>query len=137
MQDRLRAEGWHHEAHEGMIRHLGGLWHRRHHEGIATGFLAAPCHTNRNGVVHGGMLMTVLDRAFGVMAREASGAPRSATISLSHQFLRPLRIGEFAWVAPRVLQLTGRMCFLEGALVTDEGPVVQAQGVWRLIKAKD
>lgn len=137
MEERLRAEGWHHEEHEGMIRHLGGLWHRRTAEGMATGFIAQPFHANRNGVVHGGMLMTVLDRAFGIMAREASGAARSATISLSHQFLIPLNVGTFASVEPRVLRLTGRMVFLEGSLRGDEGAVLQAQGVWRVMRAKD
>lgn len=134
MEDRLLKDGWQHEEHEGLIRHLGGLWHRMTPEGPQTGFIAREFHINRNGVVHGGMLMTAVDRAFGFAARTAAKAPRAATISLTHQFLAPLKLGSFAWIHPRVSRVTGRMAFLDGDLIAEGEVVMQAQGVWRLIR---
>lgn len=136
MEDMLKAEGWTHQEHEGLIRHLGGLWHRQTDEGIATGFIAQEFHVNRNGVAHGGMMMTVIDRAFGITARSIAQIKTSATISLSHQFMSPLQIGSFAWVLPRVSRATKRIVFMEGHLICEDAPVLQAQGIWRIVRAE-
>lgn len=100
------------------------------------GLLAQPFHANRSGMVHGGMIMTFLDRAFGQTAREVSGADRTATISFSHQFMAPLKIGDFAVVAPRVTALTGRLAFVEGTVMRQGELVASAQGVWRLVRTE-
>lgn len=132
MLEELKANGWIHLPSEGMIAHLGGLWTRGTGDATEFGLLTSPIHANRNGVVHGGMLMTFVDRAFGITSRRVSGAPRSATISLSHQFVSPLKIGAFAAITPRVVRRTRRMAFVEGVVLVGEEPIMQAQGVWRL-----
>lgn len=134
MEEELRACGWEHLPAEGMIAHLGGLWRRMDNGQAEIGFIARAFHLNRNGVVHGGMMMTVVDRAFGIAARDEAGVETSATISLSHQFLTPLQAGRFASVIPRVVRTTSRLAFLEGTLMSEGVPILQAQGVWRLIR---
>ncbi|MFC7705457.1 PaaI family thioesterase [Plastorhodobacter daqingensis] len=130
---RLREEGWRHDPADGFIAHVGGLWRR----GASFGLLATPHLVNRNGYVHGGMLMTFVDRAFGETSRVAAGAARGATVSLTHQFMAPMRIGSFAELDPKVVRLTGRMAFLEGTVICEGVPVVSAQGVWRLTHSTD
>ncbi|SMH27776.1 PaaI family thioesterase [Mesorhizobium australicum] len=125
-------DSWTHDPSEGFLALLGGIWWRDRGNEREFAFLAEERHSNRNGVVHGGMLMTFVDRSFAIAARRASGATRTATISLSHQFLTPLQIGSFATVRPRILKLTKRVAFLEGTVWCDNDPVTQAQGVWRL-----
>lgn len=132
MEQELRTQGWEHDPSEGLIAFLGGLWLRERDGMREFGFIALPHHANRNGVVHGGMMMTFVDRAFGMTSRGASGAARGSTISLSHQFMNPLKIGSFATVQPRIGQLTRRMSFVEGTLMCGETPIMQSQGVWRL-----
>lgn len=132
MHDDLLRAGWRHDPSEGLIAYLGGLWLREDGGLRRFGLLPAPHHANRNGMVHGGMLMTFVDRAFGMTARLTSGASRGATISLSTQFVAPLRIGAFATVEPRVVKLTGRMAFVEGTVFAEGEAILQAQGVWRL-----
>lgn len=128
----LTQSGWVHDPSEGMVAHLGGLWLRETEGRYEFGLLSTPHHANRNGLVHGGMLMTFVDRAFGTVARLTSGAPRGATISLSHQFVTPLKIGSFATVEPKVIKLTTRMAFVEGTVIANGEPILQAQGVWRM-----
>lgn len=137
MKAELETDGWVHHPSEGLIAHLGGLWIRETGGRYEFGLLAQPFHANRNGVVHGGMLMTFVDRAFGMTARLRSGAPRGATISLSHQFTAPLRIGGFATVEPRIIRQTRRMAFVEGTVFAGEEPILQAHGVWRLASGSD
>lgn len=124
--------GWRFEPCEGFIEHVGGLWRREVEDRRQFAFVSAPMHANRNGVVHGGMLMTFADRAFGFTAREAGEARRSATISLSHQFTAPMDTGAVATLEPRLVRLTGQMAFLTGTILADGAPVMEAQGVWRI-----
>ncbi|GGH45023.1 PaaI family thioesterase [Frigidibacter albus] len=135
--DDLIADGWTHDPSEGLIAHLGGLWRREVGGRHQLGLWPEPMHANRNGVVHGGMLMTFVDRAFGMTARLVAGAPRGATISLSHQFVAPLQIGSFASVEPKIVKLTTRMAFVEGTVFAGDEPIVQAQGVWRLAASRE
>jgi acyl-coenzyme A thioesterase PaaI-like protein len=128
----LTTDGWIHNPHEGFIELVGGLWERQQGESFQFGFLAAPAHQNRNGVVHGGMLMTFADRALGLTARRTSGAVRSATIQLSVQFLSPMRIGDFASIEPQALRLTKTIAFMSGAIRVRGETVASANGVWRL-----
>ncbi len=95
-------------------------------------FIARDFHANRNGVVHGGMLMTFIDRAMGQRARKVTGAPRGATVSLTHQFLAPVHIGDLVEMTPQVVRKTSKMVFLTGTAHVAGEPVVSAQGVWRV-----
>lgn len=121
---------------DGFIGHVGGLWHRTHGGQTQFAFVALPIHANRNGVVHGGMLMTFMDRALGQTARLSAGAVRGATISLNHQFLAPVKIGDLVEMTPDVTKTTSRMVFLSGIATVANNPVLSAQGVWRVSHSK-
>lgn len=132
MENRLIEQGWTHDPSDGFLELVGGIWHRELDGQRQFGFLARPIHANRNGVVHGGMLMTFVDRAFGMSARMASGAERAATVNLNNQFMSPMEIGSFATITPRVAQLTRRLAFMEGSVMCGDVPILSAQGIWRL-----
>ncbi len=132
MEQELINAGWALDADDGFVGHVGGLWRRVVRGETQVAFIARPIHANRNGVVHGGMLMTFVDRAMGQMARHSTGAARGATISLTHQFLSPVKIGDLIEMTPQVTRTTSRMVFLTGTACVGETPVVSAQGVWRV-----
>jgi len=131
MSEDLKAAGWTHDAPSGFIGHTGGLWIRKHNDALQFGFVAEPMHSNRNGAVHGGMLMTFIDRAFGKTARATTGASLAATVSLTHQFMAPMKLGEFATITPRVPKVTSRMAFVEGTIFVGDRVILSAQGIWR------
>ncbi len=132
MENNLKNDGWVLDPDDGFVGHVGGLWRRATNGETQFAFIAKDFHANRNGVVHGGMTMTFVDRAMGQTARTVSGAIRGATISLTHQFLAPVRIGDLVVMTPEVTKMTSRMVFLTGTAFVGEAPVVSAQGVWRV-----
>lgn len=134
MKAELIANGWSHDPSDGFLAHVGGLWMRTVDGAPELGFLAEDIHANRNGFVHGGMLMSFIDRAFGQTARQASGAPRTATISLNTSFISPMRIGSFATLRPRITKLTSRLAFIDGMVMCGNDVVTSAQGIWRLAR---
>ena len=132
MENRLENDGWVLDADDGFVGHVGGLWRRVTEGETQFAFIAKDIHANRNGVVHGGMAMTFVDRAMGQTARTVAGAVRGATISLTHQFLAPVRFGDLVVMTPQVTKMTSRMVFLTGTAWVGDAPVVSAQGVWRV-----
>jgi uncharacterized protein (TIGR00369 family) len=92
-----------------------------------------PHHLNGRGVVHGGVLASLLDSALG--AAVIASIPKEwwcATISLSVQFLEGARRGRLT-ASARVIRRGGRVAFADGEVRDDAGRLVAAaQGSWHL-----
>jgi len=103
-------------------------------DGRATAVLdVRPHHRNRRGVVHGGVVSSLLDSALG--AAVISSIPREwwcATVSLTVQFVSGGR-GERMVAEGRVVRRGAQVAFAEGAVRDEAGHVVAtAQGAWHL-----
>ena len=84
-----------------------------------TAFLAEERHTNPAGIVHGGMLTTLLDHALSVIAWEANERKPCITVALDVQFLAPARPGDFVVAAGRIVRQTSSLVFMQGSLTVD------------------
>ena len=110
------------------------------------GFAAAeleltPGHMNRSGVLHGGVLSTIIDVTLGYTGTWApQGAPirRALTLSLSVQFLATGRPGERIRVESERTG-GGKTIFFGRALVLgpDGHPLAQGEGSFKLLRVKD
>ena len=121
---------------EGFVHHVGPLWFRDVPDAPQwIGFRAATHHKNLNGVVQGGMLMTLADRGMGRIARKAHGGP-VATVSFGYDFLGAARLGRFVELHPRVVKETGGLVFMEGEVIADGELIGRAHGVWKKLKQK-
>lgn len=98
----IRESGWTHESGEGFLALVGGYWIQETRGQFCFGFRSSNIHRNRNDIVHGGMLMTFVDRAMGQTARPVTGAMRSATITMNASFLVPMKLDEPPRVYRRV-----------------------------------
>ena len=90
-----------------------------------------PQHLNVLRIGHGGLLATLVDTAFGaVMKRELAMHLPPATVSLSCDYIAPVREGD--WVQAHVeLHKAGRRLTNASCLVrADERLVVRASGVF-------
>lgn len=89
------------------------------------------------GVLHGGIIATLLDEAF---AHALGGAARGAgqvavTAEMTVRFKKPVQIGEKLIVEGRVVGEKGRVIDCEG-VIRDEAGQELASGVGKLIKLK-
>lgn len=119
---------------DGFIGHVGPLLITGETGSRRYGFLARDKHANLLGVVQGGMLMSLADRALGLVGWEDGGQP-CVTVQFDMQFVASARIGEFVEVAPQVVRRTRSMLFLRGDLHADGRLVAAAAGVWRILPA--
>ena len=105
--------------------------------GTRFAFRAGSQHTNPDGAVHGGMLMSFMDA---VLALTLLGALETrapvATVSFACDFLSPARPGDWIEGAGELTGRTRSLAFLSGRLTTGERGVLSARAVWRLPSAR-
>ncbi|MEF2545837.1 PaaI family thioesterase [Aurantimonas sp. E1-2-R+4] len=127
------ANGWEQIEDTGFIGCVGPVWQRRDGDVLSLGFIAEPKHHNRRGVVQGGMLATLLDRAIGMAVFEASGGRPQATVQLDMHFLDAVQIGEFVEARCQIDRRTRSVTFATGTAFVGKRPVASAKGIWKML----
>jgi len=109
-------------------RTAGGYWD--------IGCRALPCHGNRFGRVHGGMLATLADYALGFnLLAGADPGLQLATVSLNIDFQAGARIGEWIEASVSIDKQIGRIRFATGLLRGGAGQLLlRASGVFSAVK---
>jgi len=130
------AEGW--KIHRGSTEAgftglIGPLWARQEAGGWAYAFAAEVRHTNRSGVLHGGMLMSFIDHALGLMVWEAVDRRNCTTVGLNHQFVAPARPGDWLEARGRVIRRTRSLVFVQGGITCGDREILVADGIWKII----
>ena len=87
-------------------------------------------HLNSLGIVHGGMLATIIDTAMGVVIGREIGAVSTPTISLSIDYLGAVREGDFVEGHVDVHKLGARICNASCLLKVGQRLVARASGVF-------
>jgi len=87
-------------------------------------------HRNRFGLVHGGVLMTLVDRAFGAIAARALKDAVMATVQHNHQFMRRVNVGDLVEARCEVVRTTKSLMFLSCSLLVRSEVVGTASAVF-------
>jgi uncharacterized protein (TIGR00369 family) len=117
------------------IAHIGGIHRRQTDERVETCLVVKKHHTNPNGVVHGGVVMTMLDITLGMNAQAAVGRESGRhpiTIQLSCSLVAGAREGELLRGEARVEASTRSLCFVSGRVHVDGRTVSSASAVFRI-----
>jgi uncharacterized protein (TIGR00369 family) len=96
-----------------------------------------PQHSNQHGVIHGGLLMGVIDQSYYIAAYAlgALGDGSAVTLESSTQFIGAGRPELPLDAVVEVMRTTGRMVFLRGVLEQDGELVCSFSGMMRKIGA--
>jgi uncharacterized protein (TIGR00369 family) len=130
----LTAAGWTVVETSGFLNLIGPLWERvvdGHHEYAIS---AGDKHHNRRNRVQGGVLMTLADRASGMIARLVSGRPTLATVQMDVHFIDAGKIGELLIAKPRVVRVTHSLIFTRTEVVAGDRCIATASGVFKILK---
>ena len=130
----LKAAGWTMIETTGFLNLIGPLWERSVEGNREYAILAVDKHHNRRNRVHGGVLMTLADRASGMIARVVSGRPTLATVQMDVHFIDAGQIGELLIAKPRVVRVTHTLIFTTAEVVADGRVVATASGVFKILK---
>ncbi len=120
------------EGQSPFIVTVGPIYGKREDGEWRLAFRAEEKHANYHGVVHGGMLMTLADQMFGLVAWLATDRKRIATVSLHNEFLAPARPGDWIEARAEITRRTGSLVFVRGALNNGETRLLTASGIWKI-----
>lgn len=110
----LMDEGWTRHIDDTFATSIGEVWQRTRDGGIEIALQTDDRHRNIGGNVHGGVIMTILDRTVGVNCRALleQGA-RLGTATLTVNFLRPVKAGDLFRTTCRVRKQGRKSYFVD------------------------
>jgi len=88
-------------------------------------------HGNRQGVTHGGFLLTMIDLCFAVTAKEHPDQ-RLVTISLSSEFVAGGEVGSLIEAKAEVVRNTRSLCFLRGQVYSQGQTLLNASCIYKV-----
>ncbi len=131
--DELNANGWRQRLLPGYMGLIGPLWTRREDPNWAYGLFTTQEHINPAGVVHGGLLTSLLDHAISSIAWEALGRRACVTVQLDTQYLSAAREGQFLEARGRVVRETSSLVFMQGHLSASGIDIVTGSALLKII----
>ena len=129
----LSAAGWSQRELPGFMRLVGPLWTRKEDGAWAYAVVSRPEHINRAGIVHGGMLMTLIDQALSAIAWEDAGRRACVTVQMDVRFLAAVQPERLIEARGRVVRRTTTLVFTEGGLSVDGETVVTASAISKIL----
>ena len=113
------------------LEHIGPIQSREDERGLTLGLRAEERHANHRGTVQGGVLSTFADFALGrAIEQDADDDKGRATVSLTIDFLKPAKPGDWIESRARVDRVGGTLAFADCSLVVDQREVVRARAVF-------
>ena len=127
------TSGWKPRTLDGFIGSVGPLWTRKEGDAWEYGLVAASQHTNPAGIVHGGLLVTLMDHALSAIAWEDAARRPCVTIQIDVRFLSAVRPPAFIEARGRVVRRTATLSFTEGSLAVGADIVVTASAILKIV----
>jgi len=115
--------------------HAGPFCYRK--DGPGVGFWSRPHHGNLQGMIHGGMLLTLADNALFNITWCEIGKFRGVTIFLNSQFVAPGPVGKFIEATGEVVRAGGSLVFVRGRVLCEGETLLAFDGGLKRFKPKD
>jgi uncharacterized protein (TIGR00369 family) len=113
------------------LEYIGPIHVREGGDDLTLGLRAEERHVNHRGTVQGGVLSTFADFALGrAIEADAEDGKDRATVSLTVDFLKPAKPGDWIESSTRVDRVGGTLAFADCSLSVDGREVVRARAVW-------
>ncbi len=113
---------------------IGPVLYRPFEDGIHIGLRAEKRHLNPGGVVHGGLLMMLVDDLMGATVYTGLGNEPKATVSLNSDFLSAAHEDDWIEGVGEITRRTQTLIFVRAQLQVGDRAVLSAQGVWKFVR---
>ena len=127
--------GWQVWQSDAFEQRAGPFYEKREADAtMRTAFRAEPRHMNGAGFMHGGCLMTFADSAIFTIARDAMEGSHGVTLTLTGDFLDPVRVGQLVEATGEVVRAGGKTIFVAGLVRAEGAPVLRFDGIIRKVR---
>jgi len=100
---------------------------------VGFAFRVAPHHCNPYGVLHGGMLATVVDTMMGYLVFHALKGGPCATISMTCDYIAAARAGDWAEGRATVTRMGRAVAFVRSEMRVGDKILLTASGSWAIL----
>jgi uncharacterized protein (TIGR00369 family) len=113
------------------LEHIGPIHVQDDADDLILGLRAEDRHTNHRGTIQGGLLSTFADFACGrAIENDADDGKDRATVSLTVDYLKPAKPGDWIESRTRVERVGGTLSFADCSLTVEGREIVRARSVW-------
>ncbi|HEV7750196.1 MAG TPA: PaaI family thioesterase [Baekduia sp.] len=113
------------------LDHIGPILVREGGDELVLAIQTEARHANHRGTVQGGLLSTFADFALGrAIEADADDGKDRATVSLTVDFLKAAKPGDWIESRTRVDRVGGTLAFADCSLTVDDREIVRARAVW-------
>ncbi len=92
-------------------------------------------HCNRHGIVHGGLMMTMIDLTMVVTAK-AHETEQLVTVSLNSEFIAAGQTGEIVEAEGEIVRRTRSLAFVRGRVFVGDRTLLTASAVLKPLKPR-
>ncbi len=91
-------------------------------------------HKNHLGIVHGGVITSLLDQVIALSAWNAADRRRTVTVQMETRFLGAARVGDFLEIRPVIRQATRSLIFVDADITCGDKAIASASAVMKISK---
>lgn len=129
----IAPEGWKPVEAAGFMALIGPLLRSTNLEDRTTyGLQTDARHKNRIGLVHGGVLTSLLDQVVAIVAWNAADRQPTVTVQMDTQFLGTARAGDFLETRATVRHATRSLMFVDAEISCATGPIASASAIMKI-----
>ena len=103
---------------------------------VVLGLYLREAHTNRRGLIHGGVIAALADKAMGHSCGYKMGAAQYSlvTVSLSLDYIASANIGQWLTVESDVIKTGKTLCFAQCLVKADGEVIARGNASFRVVK---
>lgn len=118
---------------DGFIGLIGPLLRStRPHERAVFALQTRDAHGNAIGLIHGGVLSSLLDQVIALTAWDASDRSPTVTVQMDTRFLGAARPGDFLEARARISHTTGALLFVDADVTCGPKPIASASAIMKI-----
>lgn len=113
------------------------LYERTTPDAVILGLWLREAHTNRRGLIHGGVIAALADKAMGhSCGRKMGGLYSLVTVSLSLDYISTARIGQWLTIESDVIRTGKTLCFAQCLVKADGNVIARGNASFRVVARK-
>ncbi len=126
-------EGWKAVRIGGFMGKIGPLFRSTRLESRNTyGLQTTDDHKNHIGLIHGGVLTSLLDQVVALVAWNAADRQPTVTVQMDTRFLGAARSGDFLETRATIRHATRSLIFVDAEISSSDGPVAIASAIMKI-----
>lgn len=133
MTEKPTPAEWREMKIDGFMGLIGPLLSLREADGtMVYGLNTGPSHRNFEGIVHGGVVTSLIDQAVALVAWKAADRRPTVTVQMDVQFMAAAKAGSLLQARVTIRQTTRHLMFLDTQVHCDDTHIAAAGAIMKI-----